>query len=58
MPQHLSKVEFDAIKSLFQNKQIVIQKSEKGNSIVIFDRGKCIKKMDNFLNDKANFRKL
>ena len=32
MPQHLSKREFDALKDLSQKKQIVIQKSDKGNS--------------------------
>ena len=36
MSQHLSKGEFDALKN--QNKQIVIQKSGKGNSIVIVDK--------------------
>ena len=48
VPQHLSKGEFDALKNLSQNKQIVIQKSDKGNSIVIADRDKYIEKMENF----------
>ena len=48
VPQHLSKGEFDALKNLSQNKQIVIQKSDKGNSIVIVDRDKYIEKMENF----------
>ena len=44
--QHLSKGEFDALKS--QNNQIVIQKSDKGNSIVIVDRGMYFEKIENF----------
>ena len=53
VPQHLSKGEFDALKSLFQNKQIVFQKTDKGNSIVIVDRDKYIEKME-----KSQFQKI
>ena len=56
MPQHLSKKEFDALKNLSQNKHIVIQKSYIGNSIVIVDRDKYTKKMEN-LNDQSKFQK-
>ena len=49
VPQHLSKGEFDVLINLSQNKQIVIQKSDKGNSIVIVDRDKYIEKMENFI---------
>ena len=58
VPQHLSKGEFDALKNLSQNKQIVIQKSDKGNSIVIVDRVKYIEKMENFLSDQSKFQKI
>ena len=53
----ISKGEFDALKNLSQNKQIVIQKSDKGNSIVIVDRVKYIEKMENFLSDQSKFQK-
>ena len=53
MPKHLSKGEFDALKSLSQNKQIVFQKTDKGNSIVIVDRDKYIEKME-----KSQFQKI
>ena len=43
VPQHLSKGEFDALKDLSRNKHIVIQKSDKGNSIVTFYRDECLK---------------
>ena len=56
MTQHLSKREFDALKHLSQNKHI-FQKSVKGISIVIVDRKKCIKKIENFLHDQSKFQK-
>ena len=45
MSQHLSKGESDALINLSQNKQFLIQKSGKGNSIVIVDRGKYTEKL-------------
>ena len=39
-----------------QNVHIVIQKSDKGNSIVIIDRDKYTKKMKNFLSDQNKFQ--
>ena len=35
VPQHLSKEEFLALQNLRKNKNIVIQKSDKGNSAVM-----------------------
>ena len=52
MPQYLPKGEFDALKNRSQNKQIVIQKSEKCNYIDIVDREKYVEKMKNFLSDQ------
>ena len=52
-PQHLLKGEFDFLKDLSQNKQIVIQKSDKDNSIVTVDRDRYIKKVENFFNDQS-----
>ena len=57
MPQHLSKEEFDALKNL-RNKQIVIEKSDKGNSIVVVDRDKYIEKMENILSDQSKSQKI
>ena len=39
-----------------QNKQIVIQKSDKGNYIIIVARDKYIEKMENFLSDESKFK--
>ena len=57
VPQHLSKEEFDALKNL-RNKQIVIEKSDKGNSIVVVDRDKYIEKMENILSDQSKSQKI
>ena len=57
MPQHLSKEEFDALKNL-RNKQIVIEKSDKGNSIVVVDRDKYNEKMENILSDQTKSQKI
>ena len=56
--QHLSNGKFHAPKNLSKNKQMVIQKSDKGNSIVIVGRDKHVEKMESFLKVKANFREL
>ena len=56
--QHLSNGKFHALKNLSKNKQMVIQKSDKGNSIVIVGRDKHVEKMESFLKVKANFREL
>ena len=55
--EHLSKGEFNALKKLSQNKLIVNQKSDEGNSIVLVDRDKYIKKMENVLSDQSKFQK-
>ena len=37
-PENLTYSEFKALKSLSKNKDIVIQKADKGNTVVIFDK--------------------
>ena len=39
-------------------KNIVIQKSDKGNSVVIVDKADYLDKMENFLNDTQKFEKI
>ena len=41
-----------------QNKHTIIQKSDKGNSIVIVDRDKYIEKIENFLSGQNKFQKI
>ena len=52
------KGELDALKDLSQNKHIIIKTFEKGNSIVIVDGDKYIKKMENYVNDICNFQRI
>ena len=58
IPQHLSKEEFLALQNLRKNKNIVIQKSDKGNSVVVVDKADYLDKMDNLLNDTRKFEKI
>ena len=58
VPQHLSKEEFLALQNLRKNKNIVIQKSDKGNSVVVIDKADYLDKMDNLLNDTRKFEKI
>ena len=51
------EIKGDALINPSQTKHIVSQKSDKGNSIVIVDRDKYIKKMSNFLSNQTKFQK-
>ena len=44
--------------SLSKNKDIVIQKSDKGNSVVIVDKETYIKRMENLLSDERKFERV
>ena len=52
----LPRPEFHAIKSLSKLKDIIIQKSDKGNSVVIMDKVDYIRKMDEILKDTSKFQ--
>ena len=56
--QNLSKQELTALTNLSKNKDIVIQKSDKGNSVVIVDKDTYIKRMENLLSDQRKFEKV
>ena len=56
--QNLSKEELAALASLSKNKDIVIQKSDKGNSVVIVDKETYIKRMENLLSDERKFERV
>ena len=58
VPQHLSKEEFLALQNLRKNKNIVVQKFDKGNSVVIVDIADYLDKMVNLLNDTRKFEKV
>ena len=39
---NLPKEEFDALKILLKNKDIIVQKTDKGNTVVILNREDCL----------------
>ena len=56
--KNLPKKEFDALKILLKNKDIIVQKVDKGNTVVILNRKDYVCKMKNILNDKSKFQKI
>ena len=56
--QNLSKDEYEALKSLLSEEDIVIQKSDKGNSVVILNKLDYITRMNKLLADTSKFKKL
>ena len=55
MHQNLFKYEFIALRDFSKNKDLIIQKSDKGNSLVFVDWQDYIKKMDNVYSDQKKF---
>ena len=58
VPQNLSKEEFTALQNLSKNKDLIIQKSDKGNSVVIVQRQDYFEKMNDILCDQKKFSKV
>ena len=58
-PENLTSSEFNkAFKRLLKNKGTVIQKADKGNTVVILDKNSCISAIEEILNDNSKFLKL
>ena len=58
VPQNLFMEEFTASQNLSKNKDLIIQKSDKGNSVVIIQRQDYLKKMNDMLSDQKKFSKV
>ena len=56
--QNLSKEKLAALTNVSKNKDMTIQKSDKGNSVVIVDKDTYIKRMENLLSDQRKFEKV
>ena len=56
MPQNLSKEELTALQNLSKNKHLIIQKSDKGNSVVIVQRQDYLDL--SILSDQKKFSKI
>ena len=57
VPQHLSNEEFEALRTLSGNCNLVIQKADKGNSIVIVEKDVYVRHMETILSDLSKFEK-
>ena len=57
-PENLTPSEFKALKRLSKNKNIVIQKADKGNTVVVLDKCSYISAIEEILNDNSKFSKL
>ena len=56
--ENLTEYEYEAFLNLNSNKNIVIQKADKGNSVVVIDRLKYVHKMEKLLSDCSKFVKI
>ena len=56
--ENISKREHKAFLELLDLKDLIIQKADKGNVIMIIDRNVYITKMNNILNDDTKFVKI
>ena len=53
---NLTKEEYQSFLKLSQNNEIIIQKADKGNTVVILDRNSYISKIEELLSDTNKFR--
>ena len=56
--KNLSKAELKSLKDLINNKDIIIQKADKGNTVVVLNKIDYINKMNNFLQNSNKFEKI
>ena len=58
IPQNLSNEEFEALKNLPANCNLVIQKADKGNSVVLVEKDVYIRYIEKILDDATKFEKV
>ena len=58
LKKELTRAELHALNSLKQNNDIIIQKADKGNTVVIIDKDACKAKMKSLISDPSKFKKL
>ena len=56
--KNLSKEEVKALNNLVKNKDVVIQKADKGNNIVILNRSDYVSKLNQMLEDTSKFKRV
>ena len=55
---NISKEEFLALKGLSSNKDIILQKADKGNSVVLVNKADYTKRMKELLSDASKFKEI
>ena len=55
---NISKEEFLALKGLSSNKDIILQKADKGNSVVLVNKADYTKRMKELLSDGSKFKEI
>ena len=55
---NISKEEFLALKGLSGNKDIILQKADKGNSVVLVNKADYTKRMKELLSDASKFKEI
>ena len=58
IPQHLSNKEFEALKNLSANCNLIIQKADEGNSVVLVEKDVYIRHIEKILDDATKFEKV
>ena len=58
VPQHLSNEEFEGVKTLSKNCNLVIPKADKGNSVVIVEKDVYLRHIETILSNYNNFEKV
>ena len=55
---NISKEEFLALKGLSSNKDVILQKTDKGNSVVLVNKANYTKRMKELLSDVSKFEQI
>ena len=55
---NISKEKFLALKGLSSNKDIILQKADKGNSVVLVNKADYTKRMKELLSDASKFKEI
>ena len=55
LEENLSKKGIGSLKNISKNSDIIIQKSDKGNSVIILDKKVCLEEMNKILDKDNSF---
>ena len=58
IPQNLSDEELEALEKLSKDNNLVVQKADKGNSVVLVDKDVYVNYMENIFKDQSKFEKV